>query len=86
MTFADIEDPSSVQLVDPNDLAATFGEGYALKKITINATRKPVTDGVFEEVLDCIKQQTACVPINFKLPFGHPLRHMTNQQFKGTQL
>ncbi|MCB2077622.1 MAG: hypothetical protein KDE55_07980 [Novosphingobium sp.] len=43
VTFTDIDDPTSVQLVDPDDLAATFGDGYALKRITVRITDAPVT-------------------------------------------
>jgi hypothetical protein len=32
VTFADINDPASVQRVDPDDLAASFGPGYALSQ------------------------------------------------------
>jgi hypothetical protein len=46
VTFADIADPTSVQLVDPDDLAATFGEGTALKRITVQITDAPVTAGI----------------------------------------
>lgn len=51
VTFEDVNDPSSVMLVDPGDFAAIFGEAYALEKITTNATRLPMTKGVVENVL-----------------------------------
>ena len=50
VTFGDIDDPTSVQLVDPDDLAATFGEGYALKRITVEITDDPVTRGIEERL------------------------------------
>lgn len=51
VTFEDVTDPKSVRLVDPADLAASFGAGYALRKITLEITREPVTKGVVEGVL-----------------------------------
>lgn len=51
VTFDDISDPASVKEVDPNDLAATFGEGYSLKSITLEITDDPVTEGEVEKVL-----------------------------------
>lgn len=51
VTFADINDPASVQRVDPDDLAAHFGPGYALSSITIAITDEPVTKGRVEAVL-----------------------------------
>ena len=46
VTFTDINDPKSVQLVDPDDLAATFGAGVSLKRITLEITGDPVTEKI----------------------------------------
>jgi hypothetical protein len=46
VTFKDIKDPTSVQRVDPDDLAASFGKGYRLKTITVQVTDEPVTVGI----------------------------------------
>jgi hypothetical protein len=51
VSFEDIADPASVMLVDPDDLAASFGEGYALRDVTLEITDAPVTSGVVEGVL-----------------------------------
>lgn len=51
VTFKNIADPKTVKKVDPDDLAATFGEGYALKRITLQLTDDPVTTGI-EKYLD----------------------------------
>lgn len=50
VTFGDIDDPTSVALVDPDDLAATFGEGVSLKRITVQITDDPVTTGIEERL------------------------------------
>ncbi|MDM8009898.1 MAG: hypothetical protein QUV08_02930 [Parasphingorhabdus sp.] len=44
--FTDRSDPRSLQLVDVENLAATFGEGYALKRITISITDEDVTENM----------------------------------------
>lgn len=46
VTFGDLADPTSVAEVDPDDLAATFGEGVSLKRITVQMTDDPVTTGI----------------------------------------
>lgn len=46
VTFGDLDDPTSVERVDPDDLAASFGEGVALKRITVQITDDPVTTGI----------------------------------------
>lgn len=43
VTFGDEAHPKSVVEVDPDDLAATFGEGVKLKRITAGITDDPVT-------------------------------------------
>ncbi|MEP5757385.1 MAG: hypothetical protein ABJ359_21260 [Nitratireductor sp.] len=49
--FTDIADPTTVKRVDPDDLAATFGPGVALKRITLEITDEAVTEGEVEAVL-----------------------------------
>lgn len=44
--FRDIRDPASVELVDPDNLAATFGAGYRLKSLTVQFTDAPVSLGI----------------------------------------
>ena len=51
VTFGDIEDPASVKQVNPDNLAAHFGPGYALASITLAITDEPVTKGRVEAVL-----------------------------------
>ena len=51
VTFADIDDPTSVARVDPDDLAASFGPDYALSSITLAITDEKVTKGRVEAVL-----------------------------------
>ena len=46
VTFGDLADPTSVAEVDPDDLAAAFGEGVKLKRITVELTDDPVTSGI----------------------------------------
>ncbi|MGL6211101.1 MAG: hypothetical protein ACRC14_14875, partial [Paracoccaceae bacterium] len=49
VTFADISDPASVELVDPENLAASFGPGVRLKSVVLEVTDEGVTEGVVEE-------------------------------------
>jgi hypothetical protein len=46
VTFGDINDPKSVQRVDPANLAASFGPGIRLKRITVEVTDDDVTSGI----------------------------------------
>jgi len=51
VTFSDITDPKTVKKVDPENLAATFGPGVSLKRITLEITDEPVTEGRVEGLL-----------------------------------
>ena len=51
VAFMDINDPNSVREIDPDNLAATFGLGVSLKRITLEITDEPVTEGKIESVL-----------------------------------
>lgn len=51
VTFTDINDPTTVRRVDPANLAATFGSGVSLKRITLEITDESVTDGKIGQVL-----------------------------------
>ena len=44
--FRDIADPKSVEQVDPDDLAKTFGLGVSLGSLTVQVTDAPVTSGI----------------------------------------
>ena len=46
VTFKDIADPKTVEKVDPDNFVATFGKGYALRRITVQLTDAPVTNGI----------------------------------------
>jgi hypothetical protein len=46
--FRNINDPNSVEKVDPDNLAASFGQGYRLRKVAVQATNDPVTIGVLD--------------------------------------
>ena len=41
--FRDIADPKTVERVDPHNLAASFGDGVKLRRITVQMTEEPVT-------------------------------------------
>ena len=46
VTFGDVDDPTSVALVDPDELAASFGDGVTLRRITVQITDDPVSTGI----------------------------------------
>jgi hypothetical protein len=44
--FRDPHDPTSVQLVDPLNVAASFGPGVMLKRVFVEITDDPITNGI----------------------------------------
>lgn len=73
VTFMDINDPITVQVVNPDNLAQTFGSGVILKRITLEITDEPITEGKIESVLGWWNNLT--VPIGGKVnrKYGDPL-------------
>lgn len=49
--FPDMADPKSVQEADPDNLAATFGDGVQLHGLTVEITNDRRTKGVIEKYL-----------------------------------
>lgn len=79
VTFGDLAKPASVAEVDPYDLAATFGEGVKLKRITVELTDDPVTTGI-EERLGWVRGHIGTLVYRPRdLPIGEmPLEHRLN--------
>lgn len=50
VTFADMKNPKSVIALNPDNLAATFGSGYRLGRITVQMTDEPITKGIFKRL------------------------------------
>ena len=44
--FRDLNDPTSIEQIDPRNLAGTFGSGVSLRDVVIERTEEPVTSGV----------------------------------------
>lgn len=55
VTFDDIADPGTVKLVDPADLAASFGPGFALRRMTLEITDEPITERRVRELLNWLE-------------------------------
>jgi hypothetical protein len=53
--FRDLNNPATVERVDPADLAASFGPGVKLEGISIEITDAPVTHGI-EAILPWLKE------------------------------
>jgi hypothetical protein len=44
--FRDIDDPKTVERVEPGDLAASFGPGVYLERATIEITKDSISKGI----------------------------------------
>jgi hypothetical protein len=79
VTFADIDDPASVRQVDPHDLEAAFGPGVTLRRVTLEVTDDPETEGTVENVLDWLSEypEPALCPVVDPLnpPFCRRIKH-----------
>jgi hypothetical protein len=76
--FGDLNDPASVALVDPQDLAASFGPGVVLKSATIQVTADPITHGI-ESRLPWLKSSSEA-PTLFPLAYLRTLKTLSPVQ------
>lgn len=78
--FKDIQDPKTVEVVDPDDLTKAFGAGYRLKNLTVQITDQAVTTEI-EKRLPSYGKETGFEEWYQKLPYGDP-RALTLDDFK----
>ena len=77
--FRDISDPKTIEVVDPADLAASFGPNIRLKSVTVQITDDPVTTGI-EKLLPSFGPETGFDTWYRNLPFGDP-RQVSKNDF-----
>jgi hypothetical protein len=81
VTFADVNDAKTVQLVYPENLAVMFGPGFALKAIKIEITEEAVTIGLLEKTLSWVADENPIFVDWRNYPFDHPLRKLNKRSF-----
>jgi len=85
VTFRDINDPQSIQIVEPEDISAAFGVGYTLKSITLEITDEPVEHGRIGKVLKFLAWPNPMFIDWRDYPSGHPLRSVNKRSFSITR-
>jgi hypothetical protein len=60
--FRDIKDPTTVELVDPDNLEKSFGPGVRLVRVTIEITDEPVTRGI-RKILPWLSRNVGWFPL-----------------------
>ncbi len=63
LRFRDIKDPATAELVDPDDLAKSFGPGFRLVRVTIEITDDAVTRGI-RNILPWLSRQVGWFRLN----------------------
>ena len=72
--FRDINDPKTVEQVDPNDLEKSFGKGVRLVSATLEMTDEDMTSGVVERYLPKFDEKTGYLQWFRSLPYGDSRR------------
>lgn len=86
VTFADNSDPKSVERVAPALLAATFGPGVRLRRITVEVTDDDVTTGI-EKRMGWLQSHQGSLDYTGRLHPDAPERDVTKMAFShGTNL
>jgi hypothetical protein len=71
--FRDLADPTSVERVDPDDLANSFGKGVTLKAITVARTEAEVSRGIEGRLPWLEKIQGGLMKMPRNVPVGQPM-------------
>jgi hypothetical protein len=79
--FGNLNDPASVALVDPQDLAASFGPGVVFKRATVQITDDPITHGI-DSRLPWLRSSTEGDPL-FPLAYLRTLKETSPIQRLG---
>lgn len=69
--FHNLADPKTIERVDPDDLAAFFGPGVVLKRITVQLTDDPVTTGIEKRLVWLPKQKGSFIPLTRDMPIDN---------------
>lgn len=82
VTFGDPADPMTVKEVNPEDLAATFGEGVSLRRITVQITNAAVTKKI-ETKLPWVKghPEESIIPKEYRKNFKE-IKYLKKSDFK----
>lgn len=78
--FRDANDPRSMEVVNPADFAAAFGDGVTFRRVTIQMTDDPVTFGI-ERRLPDFGPAPGFTEWRRSLPDGDPRRHISREDF-----
>lgn len=73
VTFDDVKDPTSIRKVDPDNLSATFGEGYQLLAVTVQVT---TDEAVTKEIQKRLEWLPSLVGTIVKRPRDLPIGEM----------
>jgi hypothetical protein len=79
--FRNSADPASVAKVDQGDLAASFGDGYRLKAITVQVTDEVVTTGIRKR-LSWLDTHSGSLDYSGRLHPKNPEKDLTPMAFK----
>jgi hypothetical protein len=80
--FRDIDDPKTIEIVDPDDLAKSFGEGVRLLRAIIETTKEPITKRI-ERQLKWLPELHSSIAVNagLRLPYLHLLNQINDGSF-----
>lgn len=84
--FGDLNDPTSVELVDPLDLGTSFGPGVTFKGATVEITDDPITHGI-ESRLPWLRSSKVAEylfpnPTHQLPPDARVVRHLSYDDFR----
>jgi hypothetical protein len=81
ITFRDLDDPGTAEIVAPDAFAAVFGPGYSLVGVTLEVTDKAATTGRISRILTWLPELTGPYIHGGTTATGDPLSKVTVRHF-----
>jgi hypothetical protein len=81
VTFSNVNDPSTVQTVDPANLDANFGKGWALNSISIEITADAISKGKLRGISSWLNELRGSIGKDMNLPYDHLLNQINDGSF-----
>ncbi len=85
VTFANVNNPKSVQRINPRDLAASFGKGYKLNRITLEISNEPITEESLLEFgfMQALQTQATLSGLEkYKSRYSDQIYYLTKKSFE----
>ncbi|WP_146151022.1 hypothetical protein [Allosphingosinicella deserti] len=82
VSFRDRRDPGTIYEVDPDDLSSAFGAGHRLRRIIVQVTSDPLTDGPVLDALPWLRDVRGSINPLLSQSSANPVARLGRHAFR----